>query len=330
MNNKIWIIIINWNDYINTKECIESLLLNNDNNLFDIILVDNNSKDWSKEKLIKEFTLKNIIPSNFNCEQNDVLIKDYSFYNPDLWNICISLNDNYWFTWANNFGLKYLYQNWYKKYLLLNNDTIISKNFIINIIETSNKFPNNLISCKINYFDNPNIIWNMWTYIDKYGTPQWYNYNKIDTLDYKKYKKTELASCCLLLIPNNILEKTWWQDNNYFFNIDDSDYTYWAYKLWYWSIINTNISILHKSAMSVKDKPNISTYYFYRNLVYFRKKYFTLLENILPYIYITYKIFKSFIVALILNKRWLFVYKELLLDIYYNKMWKKEMIEKKK
>jgi len=77
--NKTAILIINWNDYQNTKECLDSLIQNNSENDFNIILIDNNSQDGSKERLIKEYNLQAILPSNWNCEKKDIFINDTHF-----------------------------------------------------------------------------------------------------------------------------------------------------------------------------------------------------------------------------------------------------------
>ena len=50
-NPKLAVIILTWNDWKNTIQCIESLLKSNYKN-FDIILVDNNSDIFNFEKKI--------------------------------------------------------------------------------------------------------------------------------------------------------------------------------------------------------------------------------------------------------------------------------------
>ncbi|MFA5880539.1 MAG: glycosyltransferase, partial [Candidatus Margulisiibacteriota bacterium] len=54
---KISVIVLNWNNYKDSKECLASLMNQNYTNL-DIIFVDNGSTDKSADRLKKEF--KNI------------------------------------------------------------------------------------------------------------------------------------------------------------------------------------------------------------------------------------------------------------------------------
>ena len=60
MNKKLAVIVLTWNDWKNTIECLESIFNNSFEN-FDIVLVDNNSDPIHIEK-IKEYllTIKNL------------------------------------------------------------------------------------------------------------------------------------------------------------------------------------------------------------------------------------------------------------------------------
>jgi hypothetical protein len=58
--NKIAVIVLTWNDWKNTIQALDSILLNKDNN-FDIILIDNNSNFFHINKIIEwlKFKIKN-------------------------------------------------------------------------------------------------------------------------------------------------------------------------------------------------------------------------------------------------------------------------------
>ena len=51
MNRKVYIIILNWNGWQDTIECLESLL-KIDYPLFEIVLIDNGSNNNSVEKIL--------------------------------------------------------------------------------------------------------------------------------------------------------------------------------------------------------------------------------------------------------------------------------------
>ena len=60
LNYSVGIVVLSWNDWLNTTRCLDTLF-KNDYSKFDIILVDNNSDEfhfkkiinWSKQKKIK-------------------------------------------------------------------------------------------------------------------------------------------------------------------------------------------------------------------------------------------------------------------------------------
>lgn len=295
--NKTAILIINWNDYQNTKECLDSLIINNPKSSYSIIIIDNNSKDWSREKLIQKYWLTEFTPNNWNCEKNDIFIKDVWFDNYNWWNICLKLNDNFWFTWANNFWMKFAHQHDFKQIIWLNNDTIVTEWFIHNLEKWLEKYPHSLLSCRIVFYPDTDYIWFLWSHINSIWKPIWTHYQeKSDTLVFDRYIQSELCTWCLMLFSIETLKKLWWQDNNYFFNIDDADYSYDAKLKWINTIIDTSTVLYHKSARSMVWKPWLSMYYWLRNLIYFRKKFFHWYKNIAIFLYVIIHSFWVFII----------------------------------
>lgn len=101
INLKFGIIILNWNNYEETKKCINSILLSIDNQIFDskIYLIDNNSQDGSGIRLKNEFS------------------KSVKFYNT---------NENKGYTGGNNFGILKAIKDKSDYILILNNDLEIA------------------------------------------------------------------------------------------------------------------------------------------------------------------------------------------------------------
>jgi GT2 family glycosyltransferase len=104
MQHKIAVIIINWNSYLHSKNCLRSL---NETNLkdFDTILIDNASSDGSAEKLKHEF--------------NNLLI--------------FTTSSNLGFSCANNLGIQFALDRQYEYILMLNNDVFVDQNFIYHL-----------------------------------------------------------------------------------------------------------------------------------------------------------------------------------------------------
>lgn len=112
---------MNWNGFEDTIECIESLYKIDYPN-YDLIIVDNDSIDESIKK-IKEYT------HGINDENNSVLQGNL---------ILIENNKNYGFAEGNNIGIRTALKNFNPDYvLLLNNDTIVHKNFLTELIKVA-------------------------------------------------------------------------------------------------------------------------------------------------------------------------------------------------
>jgi len=106
------IIIINYNEKGYLKNCIDSIKKNTSYPNYKIIIVDNNSTDGSK-KLV-----------------------EVKYLGVDL----IKNKKNYGFSKANNIGIKYAIKKYNSDYFyLLNNDTLIEKNWLSKAIKTAER-----------------------------------------------------------------------------------------------------------------------------------------------------------------------------------------------
>lgn len=110
MNNKVAIIIVNWNGLKFLKDCLESVYKQTYTN-FDVYFVDNGSVDDSVDFVFKNFPKVKII----------------------------KLEKNTGFAYANNIGINKAFEDDSVSYILtLNNDTKVDKNFIFNLVSCIN------------------------------------------------------------------------------------------------------------------------------------------------------------------------------------------------
>ncbi len=196
MNINVSIVILNWNGWRDTIECLESIYQNNYPN-YNVIVVDNDSNDESINK-IKEYCNGQIkIESSFfeynqhnkpieilEVESNEyILHKDYEEC-PSLRLILIKNDKNVGFAEGNNIGIKYALNNLYPDYLLLlNNDTVVDKRFLVEMLkvsESDNKI--GIVGPKIYFYNEPNRIWFAMGKISwKFCRGLNIGYNEIDT-----------------------------------------------------------------------------------------------------------------------------------------------------
>jgi GT2 family glycosyltransferase len=252
-NKKLAIIIVNWNQFNLTHDCIISLK-NCDYGNFKIILVDNASEDKSGIKLINKF--------------------------PDV--VFIQNKKNLGFTGANNIGIKYAINHSFKFVMLLNNDTEVDKNFISPLI---NKLSNNsnvgAVQPVITNWHNRNRIWNFGGKINKFtGQVQTINKGKkIDQINLKD--ETEWISGCCFVIKSEIIEKVGKLDNSYFVYFEDVDWSVRIVQAGYKLELEPKSLIYHHEGASWKNKKksregSISPYTHYlniRNHIYFILKF---------------------------------------------------------
>jgi len=147
MDPRVSIVILNWNGWKDTIECLESLYQITYPN-YDVIVVDNRSTDRSVEK-IREFVTKNMNLKVFELDEHDAFQGNfeseiYESLDVDRRMILIKNRDNYGYAKGNNVGIKFALKNLNAHYvLILNNDClIIDKSFLNQMVSIAEKEEN--------------------------------------------------------------------------------------------------------------------------------------------------------------------------------------------
>lgn len=280
INNKVVIIILNWNGWHDTIECLESIFQNDYLN-YDIIIVDNNSEDESIQK-IKEYCNGELrVESSFftydtsnkpfkilETGPNDYIQKDVvKSSSPQL--ILIKNNNNEGFAEGNNIGIRYALNNFNSDYiLLLNNDTVVDKEFLVQMLkvyESEEKI--GIAGPKIYYYDEPNRIWFAKGKISwKFCRGLNLGHNEIDTGQHDQVAEVEYVSGCAFLIKKEVIEKTGLLDKRFFLYFEEIDWTLRASKIGYKSVFVPGGKIWHKVSKSgggISGK--VGLYYITRN-----------------------------------------------------------------
>jgi len=268
---KIAIIIINWNTYQLTFNCLKSLEACTYKNKI-IFFVDNGSKDGSGDKIALEF--------------------------PDINYIKNEINEG--FTGANNIALKVILKQNFDYVLLLNNDTEVKPNFLTHL-EASMNFDENLAATQplILDFPNKNTIWNAGgSFNSFFGLSK----TRFKGMIYKPKLKidtsTEWISGCCILVKIAVIHEVGLLDNRFFAYFEDVDWsirmTNLGYKL---GVVPKSIIYHHSSGSSKKNNTsnegNLSPYAHYlnvRNHIYLIKKHTFFFNSIGSLIYQILKI----------------------------------------
>ena len=268
---KIAIIIINWNTYQLTYNCLKSLELCTYKNKT-IFFVDNGSNDGSGDKIALEFPEIN----------------------------CINNQKNEGFTGANNKALKVILKQNFDYVLLLNNDTEVKPDFL-SLMQASMDSDNNLAATQPLILDFPdkNTIWNAGGSFNTFFGLSKTRYKgmmykpnlKIETL-------TEWISGCCILVKIAVIKEVGLLDNRFFAYFEDVDWSIRMTNLGYKLGVVPKSIIYHHSSGSTKrnnttNEGNLSPYAHYlnvRNHIYLIKKHNFLFNSVGSWIYQIIKI----------------------------------------
>lgn len=247
MNSKVAIILVNYNGEEYIKDCIDSIKAI-DYDDYKIIVVDNNSTDDSL---------------NYLRKLTDEII-------------LIESKENGGFSFGNNLGIQYALKDGFEYFLLLNNDTLVKKDFLTRMLESFKRYPNvGAVGAKIMYYPDKNRIW------FGGGNVNWKRFkvvhNHIKELDIGQCNKEveiNFMTGCSLLINKSVIEKVGLLDEEYFMYCEDLDFCFRILENNFKIIFNPEAIIYHKVSMSSggEDSP-FSLYWKTKNTIKVMNRY---------------------------------------------------------
>lgn len=285
MKPNVSIIILNWNGWKDTIECLESLYQNHYPN-YEIILIDNASSDNSINK-IKEYCKNDLkVHSNFlkyNPRNKPISILEvtsteldkkesgYFFQAPQNQRLIIIKNDkNYGFAEGNNIGIRFVLKNLDSDYiLLLNNDTITDENFLNELINTARKNPHTgIIGSVIYLYNDPQSV-------QSAGVKIKWHLGETKPIKYPDLNEEsfDAVSGCSMLIKKDVIKKNGILNSKCFLYYEDIDLCLRAKNSGFNITVAHKSKVFHKTSVSSKKITGTREYYSARNLFYIMKKY---------------------------------------------------------
>lgn len=241
MKTKVVIIILNWNGVKNTVHCVKSLLKMKFSD-YKIIVVDNGSANDEAGVLKKTFG-------------KAIEVKP--------------LSQNIGFTGGMNYGMRYAKKYHPEYYLLLNNDTEVTKNFIPQLIKSVTTHQKiGIISPTIYDFNDRQKITFSGGYIN------WLlgkTYHKTDKVDHIRMCNFITGGC--LLIKSEVLKKVGLLDERFFAYFEDAAYSLTVKKAGFACACDPDSIIYHKEGASTEKTGPFKTYLISRNRILFVKYY---------------------------------------------------------
>ncbi|KKQ26868.1 MAG: Glycosyl transferase family 2 [Candidatus Magasanikbacteria bacterium GW2011_GWC2_37_14] len=306
---KVYIIILNYNSWSDTIECLESVL-KNDYPDYQILLVDNNSTDNSLD------CLKKWLNGHFNLQvnQNNPL-KDlsnppavkpisYIYYLKEVAErggdlelesknnyqiIIIQTECNLGYAGGNNVGIRYaLAKNDFEYIWILNNDTVINSETLSNIVNSAidDEYDRPIGSYVYEYRDPEKL--------QMYGGLRFYKYFVLRPFFAKLKEDIDFISGVSLFLSKKKIKELGLIEEKYFLNFEDLDYTYFykeAFSNKYTDVTPFLIAgkIWHKHSVSQSKDKFLHSYYFTRSTLYTSRK----INRINYFLTFTYAIFRG-------------------------------------
>ena len=191
--------------------------------------------------------------------------------------ILIKNDDNYGFAKGNNIGIDFALKNLNPTYiLLLNNDTVVDKDFLKILVQEGENDPTiGLLGPKMYYYDNPNVIWCIGGKIDwKLARGLHVGINETDTGQYDEKMNFDYINGSAILIKRSVLDEIGLLDEKLFLYFEETDLALKASKKGYNNTYIPNAKIWHKVSKSGGGiKKEIGLYYITRNRWLFMKKW---------------------------------------------------------
>jgi GT2 family glycosyltransferase len=273
----IFVVILNWNgkDYI--LDCLESvqklepvcLSARQGSWRLEIITVDNGSTDGSLELVQSAKCKVQSDRSKFTIIEN---------------------KENLGITGGNNVGIKYAMENGADYIMLLNSDTIVDKDLVVQLIKVAEADPIiGIIGPKIyfasgheykkDYQENEKgkVIWFTGGLID------WNNVllshqgvDQVDAGQDDNIRETDFITGCCLLAKRQVIEKIGMLDDKYYLYLEDADFCQRAKLAGYKIIYTPEAKLWHLNAGSSSVGGNLHDYFITRNRLLFGLRYASL------------------------------------------------------
>jgi GT2 family glycosyltransferase len=248
MDKKVSIILLNYKGTKDTLSCVESLeKIEYDN--FEIIIVENDSPDDSYEVLSEAIGNKH------------TLIKSPS---------------NGGFAKGNNIGINYALEKGTDFVLLLNNDTLVEKDFLREMINCYHRNEAvGMVGCKILYESRRDLIWygggelNLKRF---YGLH--HGEGQKDCEEFNIEKEVTFNTGCVMLIPKEVIEKVGTLPEEYFLYYEDVDYSLSVQEAGYKIFYCPKAVVYHKvSASTGGEESPFAVEWNTRNRIIFMNKF---------------------------------------------------------
>lgn len=223
-------IVLNWNGYDDTIECVSSLQKVDYAN-FEILVVDNASTDDSVQKIVQRFPALTVIQQDMNGG----------------------------YAKGNNVGIQYALQHGAEYVLLVNNDVIVTSDFLqpmVDVLELDQS--TGIATCKAYFYPDRLKIYTTGGNFSRL----WCRVIPASVTDENLFQEVNFISGCILLIRKKVFESVGYLDERFFMYFEDYEFSTRVNKRF--KLVYTPKGIVyHKSGGGKKWSDYTPTYLYY-------------------------------------------------------------------
>ncbi len=242
----VYILILNWNGWQDTVECVESCWKLEYPN-YKIVVVDNGSNDGSEDRLRERFKDTAIIQTGANLG----------------------------FAGGNNIGIRYALDHGAEFVWLLNNDTVVDPaalNELVKVAESESSI--GMVGSKIMKYSEPAVIDFAKGSIDyQTGTARHIGRGENDVGQYDNLTETDYITGCSLFVKKEVLAKVGLMPEEYFLYYEETDWCLRARRKGYKICCAPHSKVFHKVHSSTQKTHGAFLYYITRNRLFFLEKF---------------------------------------------------------
>ena len=220
--NSVYAVILAWNNYQDTEDCLESVTELDADNL-EIVLVDNGSSDQTPAKVREKFPQVHVIENGQN----------------------LGVPAGY------NVGFRYALQKGAEYILMLNNDTVLAPDMLTELLKIAKDDPSTgIVMPKVLYYGSDKDVWSSGGRYRIFPPAILMTENRESAANHLRL--IEYAPSCALLIHQQAFELAGLFDPGYLFLYDDWDFSErvraHGLNIWY----APNARVWHKVSRSTK------------------------------------------------------------------------------
>jgi GT2 family glycosyltransferase len=257
---KICVVLLNWNGRDDTLACLDSLEHSDYPNL-QIVVVDQGSQDRLVEVLRKHGSHVKLIVNE----------------------------ENLGFAGGSNQGIRYGLENGADYIFLLNNDTVVDRQCISELVCTAENHPvAGALGPKIYQYDESDRIWSAGGIVDfRENIGQMRGYGRIDRGQFAQLAEVDFISGCAVMIPRRVVEIVGLLGEEFYpAYYEDTDWGMRIRAAGYVNLVVPSAKIWHKASASTGgDYSPTSKYLMGHHAVVFMKKYATWYQWVKWFVY---------------------------------------------